>query len=90
MTVMPDVLRQVPYFARLDATFLKELAGQIRERKYKAGEVVLLEGDPCEGLYFVIVGRVKVFRGIECPPRLTSPGRTRKRDTRRSSSRPAA
>ncbi len=90
MTAMPDVLRQVPYFARLDATLLRELAGQVRERKYKTGEVALLEGEPCEGLYFVISGRVKVFRGNGCPPRFTSPGRTRKRDTRRSSSRPAA
>ncbi len=62
MTTMPDVLRQVPYFAGLDATLLKELAAQIRERKYRAGEIVPLEGDPCEGLYFVVSGRVKVFK----------------------------
>ena len=80
MTAMPDVLRQVPYFAELDATLLKELAGQVRERKYKPGEVVLLEGGPCEGLYFVVSGRVKVFKisgeGKEQVLRILGPGRT--------------
>lgn len=80
MTAMPDVLRQVPYFAKLDATLLKELTGQVRERKYKAGEVVLLEGEPCEGLYFVVSGRVKVFKvsgeGKEQVLRILGPGRT--------------
>ncbi len=80
MAVMADVLRQVPYFARFDATLLKELAGQIHERKYKAGEVILLEGEPCEGLYFVVSGRVKVFKvsreGKEQLLRILGPGRT--------------
>jgi CRP-like cAMP-binding protein len=80
MAVMADVLRQVPYFARLDATLLTELAGQIHQRKYKAGEVILLEGEPCEGLYFVISGRVKVFKvsgeGKEQVLRILGPGRT--------------
>jgi CRP/FNR family transcriptional regulator, cyclic AMP receptor protein len=80
MAVMADALRQVPYFARVDATLLKELAGQIHERKYKAGEVVLLEGEQCEGLYFVISGRVKVFKvsreGKEQVLRILGPGRT--------------
>jgi CRP-like cAMP-binding protein len=80
MIAMADVLRQVPYFAELDATPLKDLAGQVRERKYKAGEVVLLEGEPCEGLYFVVSGRVKVFKisgeGKEQVLRILGPGRT--------------
>ena len=80
MTTMPDVLRQIPYFAELEASFLKALATQIRERKYKSGEVVLLEGEPCEGLYFVVNGRVKVFKvsgeGKEQVLRILGPGRT--------------
>jgi CRP/FNR family transcriptional regulator len=80
MTTMPDALRQVPYFAALDATLIKDLAGLVRERNYMAGEVVLLEGDPCEGLYFVMNGRVKVFKvsaeGKEQVLRILGPGRT--------------
>lgn len=80
MSAMVDVLRQVPYFAELEAGSLRSLAGQVRERKYKAGEVVLLEGEPCEGLYFVASGRVKVFKvsgeGKEQVLRILGPGRT--------------
>ena len=80
MTAMTDVLGQVPYFSKLDATLLKELTDQVRERRYKAGEVVLLEGDPCEGLYFVVSGRVKIFKvsgeGKEQVLRILGPGRT--------------
>lgn len=80
MALILDVLRQVPYFANLDPDLLKDLAGQVRERKYQAGEVILLEGEPCEGLYFVIGGRVKVFKvsgeGKEQVLRILGPGRT--------------
>lgn len=80
MNAMADVLRQMPYFAALEAGLLRELAGQVRERKYRAGEVVLLEGEPCEGLYFVASGRVKVFKvsgeGKEQVLRILGPGRS--------------
>jgi CRP-like cAMP-binding protein len=42
MSAMVDVLRQVPYFAELEAGSLRSLAGQVRGRKYKAGEVILV------------------------------------------------
>jgi len=80
MTAIPDALREVPYFATLDATLLDEVAAQVRQRQYRAGEVVLVEGEPCEGLYFVMSGRVKVFKvsaeGKEQVLRILSPGRT--------------
>lgn len=80
MSAMVDVLRQVPYFAELEAGLLKELVDQVRERKYRAGEIILLEGEPCQGLYFVISGRVKVFKvsgeGKEQVLRVLGSGRT--------------
>lgn len=80
MTVAVDVLRQILYFAGLEAGLLKDLARQVRERTYRTGEVILLEGEPCEGLYFVISGRVKVFKvsgeGKEQVLRILGPGRT--------------
>ncbi len=75
-----DILRQVPYFAELNEEALKGLAARVRERKLDAGETVLMEGDPCEGLYFVVSGRVKVFKvsveGKEQVIRILGPGRT--------------
>jgi CRP/FNR family transcriptional regulator len=77
---MVEALRQVPYFAEMDAALVNNLAGQVRQRTYKAGEVILLEGEPCQGLYFVASGRVKVFKvsaeGKEQVLRILGPGRT--------------
>lgn len=80
MRIAADFLRQVPYFAELDEEVLKGLSAQVRERKLEAGELILMEGDPCEGLYVVISGRVKVFKlsaeGKEQVIRILGPGRT--------------
>jgi CRP/FNR family transcriptional regulator, cyclic AMP receptor protein len=80
MGALIDVLRQVPYFAELEPDLLKGLAAQVRERKLEAGELILMDGDPCEGLYVVISGRVKVFKlsaeGKEQVLRILGPGRT--------------
>lgn len=77
---MTDVLRQVPYFADLEPDRLEKLTAQVRPRKLEAGELILLEGEPCEGLYFVVSGRVKVFKlsaeGKEQVLRILGPGRT--------------
>ena len=80
MTTLVACLRQVPYFAPLEPGALRELAAAVRERKYEAGENVLLEGEPCEGLYVIVSGRVKVFKvspdGREQVLRLLGAGRT--------------
>ncbi len=80
MTALLDALRQVPYFADLEAACLRDLAGQARRREYGEGDVVLLEGAPCKGLYFVISGRVKVYEvsgdGKEQVLRILGAGRT--------------
>jgi len=62
MATMAATLRQVPYFADLDEPRLRALAASVRERTCDAGTMVLLEGEPCKGLGFVVSGRVKVFK----------------------------
>ncbi|MCZ7625430.1 MAG: Crp/Fnr family transcriptional regulator [Candidatus Methylomirabilota bacterium] len=80
MSVTVQALRQIPYFAELGADLLRDLAGQVRVRTYRTGEIILLEGEVCEGLYFVLTGRVKVFKlsseGREQVLRILGPGRT--------------
>jgi CRP/FNR family transcriptional regulator len=77
---MVATLREVPYFSDLNDARLRELAASVRERKYDTGAMVLLGGEPCEGLGFVIGGRVKVVKvnadGKEQVLRLLGPGRT--------------
>lgn len=58
-------LREVPYFADLDAGALRDLSAMARIRPYAKGETILWEGEPCDGLYVVLRGRVKVFKRSE-------------------------
>lgn len=77
---IPAILAKVPYFAGLAPGLVRALAGMARQRSYGRGEVILWEGDPCEGLYVVLRGRVKVFKrsgeGREQVLRILGPGRT--------------
>lgn len=57
-----ELLRSVPYFARLDEVALGAVARAAIERRYGKGEVIFLEGDPCAGLCIVEKGRVKLFK----------------------------
>ncbi len=73
-------LGRVPYFAGRDAAALARLAAASRERRCAAGELVLAEGEACQGLSFVVSGLVKVFKlsedGREQVLRILGPGRT--------------
>ena len=55
-------LRAQPYFKALDAAELARLARTLIERAYEKDEVVFLEGEPCQGLYIVREGSVKIHK----------------------------
>jgi CRP/FNR family transcriptional regulator len=57
-----DFLRSLPYFAELGPEQLSHLRSLLATREFEKGEVVMLEGEPCRGLYFVRSGRVRVFK----------------------------
>ena len=54
-------LRDVPLFADLTGQELEMLADRALSRQYQPGEMIFSEGDPCEGLYVVQAGSVKIF-----------------------------
>jgi CRP-like cAMP-binding protein len=54
-----QILKQVPYFASLPPSDLRELAAGLRQRHYQAGDVIFRKGDQCEGLCIVLSGRVR-------------------------------
>jgi CRP-like cAMP-binding protein len=58
----PDLLRRVPYFARLPADLLVALAAVAVERRYGRGQMIFLEGEPCAGLYVVGEGHVRIYK----------------------------
>jgi len=57
-----SLLRSVPYFGALDAGDLEKVAQEVVDRRYRAGELIFLEGEPGAGLHMVAEGLCKVYR----------------------------
>lgn len=77
----PDgLLRQIPYFAGLDASGLAAVARAMRSRDVEPGEHILIEGEPCAGLCVVLEGQVRLVKisadGREHVLRVLGPGTT--------------
>lgn len=53
-------LARVPLFASLKADHLAELAGKLRVRNYRRGEVIFHQDDPGADLYIIKSGQVKI------------------------------
>lgn len=60
-----ETLRRVPFFAVLPADDLKALASHCVVRRVAKDEMLAGEGDPCEGLFVVQSGAVKLFKMAE-------------------------
>lgn len=55
-------LRENSYFSSLSDQLLEDLAGGVSLRRYERGEVLFWEGEPCDGLYYMRSGSVKLFK----------------------------
>lgn len=53
-------LQEFPLFQGLDDSALAEVSGLAQKRSYAPGEIIVLEGEPCTTVHFVVKGRVKV------------------------------
>lgn len=62
MSVSGSFLRTLPYFAHLSEEELRRVETATCELSLGKGEVVLLEGEPCQGLYAVRKGQIRVFK----------------------------
>lgn len=62
MASIAQTLSQLPFLAGLDDDVLQEMAAHIHERTFSPGQVVILEGDPCQAVYFVVRGLVRTSR----------------------------
>ncbi len=56
-----ESLKTACFFAKLDSSSLKEISQFIFENQHPSGELVLLEGENSNALYFVISGLLKLF-----------------------------
>ena len=65
----PDMLKQVPLFADLDARELGQISSSMRERRFTAGDTVTQEGAGGAGFFVVESGEAEV--SVDGQPRGT-------------------
>ena len=56
-----DVISAIPFFSSLDTVERNKLTDSALLHGFKAGEMILRQGDPGRSIYVVLNGRVKVF-----------------------------
>jgi CRP/FNR family cyclic AMP-dependent transcriptional regulator len=57
-----EALKATQLFAALNETELNALAGRSGLRSYAAGAMLFSEGESCDGLYIVVIGRIRIFK----------------------------
>ena len=62
MAIDVELLKGIPYFAGLSAADLEAVSQRMFEQSIERGDMILLEDDPSEAIYFVVSGAVKVFK----------------------------
>ncbi len=55
-----ELVARVPVFAKLPASKIADIAGMLRVRQVRAGEVIVRKGDPANSMYFIAEGEVLV------------------------------
>ena len=61
-TQFPQVLQQMPLFRSLSPEAQAVLAAATTRRRFDAGQVIYLEGEPAEAVYILETGWVKATR----------------------------
>ena len=62
MTIDITFLKSIAYFTVMNATELEAIKLSFSEKTFQRGEVILLEGNLSDTLFFVAAGAVKVFK----------------------------
>lgn len=60
-TFAVEVLARCPLFAHSSRQVLESLAGTLRRRRFRRGEVIMHQGDPGDSLHIVAAGAVKIL-----------------------------
>jgi len=59
---MQDDLTKIPLFASMPKDEMSRLAEIIEVRSFKKGEILFLEGEPAQGLFFIKLGAVQMSK----------------------------
>ncbi len=57
-----NFLKSIPCFANLSPEATECLLGSVKEQSFAKGELIMLEGEPCPGLFVVKSGTIKLYR----------------------------
>ncbi len=57
------MLQRSPLFRGLSPAALERIAGLAAQRSYQGGEIVFSQGDPGDGLYGVVTGKIRISAG---------------------------
>jgi CRP-like cAMP-binding protein len=60
-TFAVEVLARCPLFAHGSRSMIEQLAGTLRRRRFRRGEVIMHQGDPGDALHIVAAGAVKIL-----------------------------
>lgn len=61
MNVIAETLHKLPFFSNLDKDELAEIASRVHERTFRRGEVILLEDEALQAVYFIVHGQVRIY-----------------------------
>lgn len=61
MAVQPSIFARSPLLARIPEEDLRALLKFAEERRFAAGQVLFQRGDPGDGVYAIVSGRVRVY-----------------------------
>ena len=62
MTVEIEHLKTIPYFSGLSTVELEAIKQSVFEKSADRGELILLEEEPAEAVYFIVKGALKAFK----------------------------
>ncbi|UCH43311.1 MAG: Crp/Fnr family transcriptional regulator [Dehalococcoidales bacterium] len=62
MAIQLEVIKSIPYFSGLSPNELDSIRELVFEKTVEQGEIILLEGELTETLFFIASGAVKVFK----------------------------
>ena len=57
-----EILRKTQLFVNLTEKEMSALMTRVNHRQFRKGELLFSEGDACEGLFLVAVGKIRIFK----------------------------
>lgn len=61
----PEELRKIAVLSDLDNDALAQLAAVLEEKDHADGQVVFAEGDPGDGMYFILKGHIRIEKRVQ-------------------------